>query len=206
MLTPVEGTDKTRMDLTVDSALAGSQLFPARDSIGLWKFSRNLALPDGCISDYQKLVPVRGMEELTDGKTQRELLQEAGTSISGSIGSTDPTALHDTLLAGFRELKEHYEPGAANVVIMLTDGENYDEGSISQEELISTIQAEQDADEPVFILLIGISQDANMEALQTIASVTGGEAYPALSPTDVQVIFSEGLTQVAAKKAKEATL
>lgn len=88
---------------------------------------------------------------------------------------------------------------------MLTDGENYDEGSISQEELISTIQAEQDADEPVFILLIGISQDANMEALQTIASVTGGEAYPALSPTDVQVIFSEGLTQVAAKKAKEAT-
>ena len=205
MLTPVEGTDKTRMDLTVDSALAGSQLFPARDSMGLWKFSRNLALPDGCISDYQKLVPVRGMEELTDGKTQRELLQEAGTSISGSIGSTDPTALHDTLLAGFRELKEHYEPGAANVVIMLTDGENYDEGSISQEELISTIQAEQDADEPVFILLIGISQDANMEALQTIASVTGGEAYPALSPTDVQVIFSEGLTQVAAKKAKEAT-
>lgn len=205
MLTPVEGTDKTRMDLTVDSVLAGSQLFPARDSMGLWKFSRNLALPDGCISDYQKLVPVRGMEELTDGKTQRELLQEAGTSISGSIGSTDPTALHDTLLAGFRELKEHSEPGAANVVIMLTDGENYDEGSISQEELISTIQAEQDADEPVFILLIGISQDANMEALQTIASVTGGEAYPALSPTDVQVIFSEGLTQVAAKKAKEAT-
>lgn len=206
MLTPVEGTDKTRMDLTVDSALAGSQLFPARDSIGLWKFSRNLALPDGCTADYQKLVPVRGMEEeVTDGKTQRELLQEAGTSISGSIGSTDPTALHDTLLAGFRELKEHYEPGAANVVIMLTDGENYDEGSISQEELISTIQAEQDADEPVFILLIGISQDANMEALQTIASATGGEAYPALSPTDVQVIFSEGLTQVAAEKAKEAT-
>ncbi|MCM3511012.1 substrate-binding and VWA domain-containing protein [Rothia sp. P100] len=206
MLTPVEGTDKTRMDLMVDSALAGSQLFPARDSIGLWKFSRNLALPDGCTADYQKLVPVRGMEEeVTDGKTQRELLQEAGTSISGSIGSTDPTALHDTLLAGFRELKEHYEPGAANVVIMLTDGENYDEGSISQEELISTIQAEQDADEPVFILLIGISQDANMEALQTIASATGGEAYPALSPTDVQVIFSEGLTQVAAEKAKEAT-
>lgn len=206
MLTPVEGTDKTRMDLTVDSALAGSQLFPARDSIGLWKFSRNLALPDGCTADYQKLVPVRGMEEeVTDGKTQRELLQEAGTSISGSIGSTDPTALHDTLLAGFRELKEHYEPGAANVVIMLTDGENYDEGSISQEELISTIQAEQDADEPVFLLLIGISQDANMEALQTIASATGGEAYPALSPTDVQVIFSEGLTQVAAEKAKEAT-
>lgn len=206
MLTPVEGTDKTRMDLTVDSALAGSQLFPARDSIGLWKFSRNLALPDGCTADYQKLVPVRGMEEeVTDGKTQRELLQEAGTSISGSIGSTDPTALHDTLLAGFRELKEHYEPGAANVVIMLTDGENYDEGSISQEELISTIQAEQDSDEPVFILLIGISQDANMEALQTIASATGGEAYPALSPTDVQVIFSEGLTQVAAEKAKEAT-
>lgn len=205
MLTPVEGTDKTRMDLMVDSVLAGSQLFPARDSMGLWKFSRNLKSPDGSIADYQKLVPVRGMEEVTDGKTQRELLQEAGTSISGSIGSTDPTALHDTLLAGFREVKEHYEPGAANVVIMLTDGENYDEGSISQEELISTIQAEQNPDEPVFILLIGISQDANMEALQTIASGTGGEAYPTLSPTDIQVIFAEGLTQVAAEKAKEAT-
>lgn len=204
MLTPVEGTDKNRMDLTVDSVLAGSQLFPARDSMGLWKFSRNLTSPDGSVADYQELVPVRGMEDVTDGKTQRELLQEAGAGIAGTIGDSDPTALHDTLLAGFRDVKERYEPGAANVVIMLTDGENYDQGSISQEELISTIQSEQDPDEPVFILLIGISQDANMEALQTIASSTGGEAYPALSPTDIQVIFSEGLTQVAADKAKDA--
>lgn len=204
MLTPVEGTDQTRMDLTVGSVLAGSQLFPARDSMGLWKFSRDLTSPDGTVADYVELVPMRGFEEVVNGKTQRELLQEAGAGITETIGDSDPTGLHDTLLAAFQSVKEQYEPGAANAVIMLTDGENYDEGSISQEELISSIQAEQDPDNPVFIILIGISEDANMDALETIAASTGGEAYLALSPTDIEQIFTEGLTEIAAAQTEGA--
>lgn len=203
MLRPVTGTDKSRMDITVESVLAGSQLFPARDSMGLWKFSRDLTLPDGSVSDYQELVPVRGFEETVDGKTQRVLLQEAGSGIASTIDPDAQTALYDTTLAAFRSAKENYAYGSVNAVIMLTDGENIDEGSISQEDLISTIQAEQDPANPVFIIMIGISEDADMNALTTIAQSVGGEAHMASSPTDVQRIFAEALTGISDAAAQQ---
>lgn len=203
MLLPVAGTDKSRMDITVESVLAGSQLFPSRDSMGLWKFSRDLTLPDGSVSDYQELVPVRGFEETVDGKTQRVLLQEAGSGIAATIDPNGFTALYDTTLAAFRSAKENYAYGSVNAVIVLTDGENHDDNSISQEELISTIQAEQDRANPVFIIMIGISEDADMNALTTIAQSVGGEAHMASSPTDVQRIFAEALTGISDAAAQQ---
>ncbi|HIY95610.1 MAG TPA: substrate-binding and VWA domain-containing protein [Candidatus Rothia avicola] len=203
MLLPVAGTDKSRMDITVESVLAGSQLFPARDSMGLWKFSRDLTLPDGSVSDYQELVPVRGFEETVDGKTQRVLLQEAGSGIAATIDPNGFTALYDTTLAAFRSAKENYAYGSVNAVIVLTDGENHDDNSISQEELISTIQAEQDPANPVFIIMIGVSEDADMNALTTIAQGVGGEAHMASAPTDVQRIFAEALTGISDAAAQQ---
>lgn len=197
MLTTVPGTEHNRIDITVDSILQGSQLFPARDSMGLWKFSRDLTQADGSLSDYQELVPVRGVEEVVDGKTQRQLIQEAGTSIAASIHPDAQTALYDTTLAAFRSAKENYAPGSVNAVIMLTDGENTDANSISQEELISTIQAEQDPSNPIIFIFIGISGDADMEALNTIAQNVGGEAHLAEAPTDIQNIFTQALTGAA---------
>lgn len=194
MLEQVEGTGKSRMDITVESVLAGSQLFPARDSMGLWKFSRNLTTATGEVADYEELVPVRGFEDSVDGKTQRELLQATGSGIAASIHPDDQTALNDTLLAAFRSAKQNYADGSLNAVIMLTDGTNVDDGSITTEDLISTMQAEQDPNKPVFVILIGVSEDADMDTLNTIATSVGGEAHTASSPTDVQQIFSEALT------------
>lgn len=201
MLEQVEGTGKSRMDITVESVLAGSQLFPARDSMGLWKFSRELTTASGEIADYEELVPVRGFEESADGKTQRELLQAAGSGIAASIHPEDQTALNDTLLAAFRSAKQNYADGSLNAVIMLTDGTNVDEGSISTEELISTIQSEQDPSQPIFVILIGVSEDADMNALNTIASSVGGEAHTASSPSDIQQIFASALTGAVAAAA-----
>lgn len=194
MLEQVEGTGKSRMDITVESVLAGSQLFPARDSMGLWKFSRNLTTATSEVADYEELVPVRGFEDSVDGKTQRELLQAASSGIAASIHPDDQTALNDTLLAAFRSAKQNYADGSLNAVIMLTDGTNVDDGSITTEDLISTMQAEQDPNKPVFVILIGVSEDADMDTLNTIATSVGGEAHTVSSPTDVQQIFSEALT------------
>ncbi|WP_421084452.1 VWA domain-containing protein [Rothia nasimurium] len=207
MLTTVPGTEHTRIDITVNSILQGSQLFPARDSMGLWKFSRDITQADGSLSDYQELVPVRGLEEEVEGKTQRQLIQEAGTAIAGTIHPDAQTALYDTTLAAFRSAKENYVPGSVNSVIILTDGQNTDGNSISQEDLISTIQAEQDPANPVVFIFIGISTDADMNALNTIAQSVGGEAHLAEAPTDIQDIFSQALTgaaEAAAAGAEEA--
>lgn len=204
MLQAVEGTDQNRMDITVESVLAGSQLFPARDSMGLWKFSRAVADPNGPGPDYQELVPVRGVEETVDGKTQRQLLQEAGLSIAGDIHPDDQTPLYDATLAAFNSAQENYKAGSVNAIIVITDGQNTAASSITQEELISQIQQRQDPNNPIFMILIGISEDADMAALDTIAQQTGGEAYVASSPADIQRIFAEALTGVAEAAASGA--
>src|SRR5699024_7457551 len=73
----------------------------------------DLALPDGYVSDYQELVPVRGFEETVDGKTQRVLLQEAGSGIAATIDPNGFTALYDTTLAAFRSRSEERRVGKA---------------------------------------------------------------------------------------------
>lgn len=186
-------TNRTRMDITKESIMAGSQLFPPRDSLGLWSFALNIEEDDqGNKYDYKKLVPIRNLGEDVDGKNQRDLLREAGKSLEPNPNSF--TGLNDTTMAAFDEIKNNYETGSTNVAVIMTDGENTDSNSISTEDLIKTIQSKQDKDNPVFLLFIGISEDANMESLEYLASQTGGEAHTANSAEDIQKIFQEALS------------
>lgn len=209
MKEPVEGTDKNRMQMTTEAALAGSQLFPARDSMGIWAFARNINDDgQGNQTDYKELVPIRGIEDKVDGRTQREIIQHAISEMSYYPDAQ--TGLYDSLLASFREIKSKYVPGAANIVVFMTDGANYDEGSISREDLISTIQAEQDPNNPVFFILIGISKDADFKDLNAIAPQIGGEVFEANNPADIQRVFQQAFSagiggeEIAAAEAEMA--
>ncbi|MFW0155428.1 VWA domain-containing protein [Rothia sp. P6271] len=189
----IDGTDQTRMDIAVNSILAGYKLFPARDSMGLWSFSSNMSKDDsGKTVDYKSLAPIRHMSDEVDGRSQRNILLEAGSSLKPIPDNY--TGLNDTILAAFQNVKKEYKAGAANTVIVMTDGENHDDNSISTEDLIKTIQSQQDPEAPVYIILIGISPDADMQALQEIASQTGGQAFPANSAEDIQRIFAEAFS------------
>lgn len=199
----IGNSDQTRMGITLDSLLAGSQLFPSRDSMGLWVYSQDMSTDaDGKSLDYKELVPVRNMDAQVDGKTQREALQAAVQTIQPDVNKG--TAFNNTLLAEFRNIKGNYKADAANIVIMITDGanENNTPNSISTEDMIKTIQSEQDPENPVYFVLIGISSDANIDSLKEIASNVGGEAYLANSPSDIQKIFQEGLSSIASQGAE----
>lgn len=186
-------TNRTRMDITKEAVLAGSRLFPERDSLGLWSFARNIASDDhGKKTDYKKLVPIRQISDEVDGKSQREILVDAGSQIQPYKDAQ--TGLNDTTWAAFQEVKKNYQNDSANVVVIMTDGENSDNDSISTEDLVKKIQQNQDKDHPVFMIYIGISEDANMENLQYLAEQTGGEAHPANSAADIQGIFQKALT------------
>lgn len=198
-------SERTRMEVTLESLLAGSQLFPARDSMGLWTFSERMSTDaNGVELPYKELVPVRGFEEQVEGKSQRDILQENISTIEPDVEKG--TALNDTLIAQFKNIKGNYQADAANVVILITDGENNTPGSpsTSTEDTIAQIQAEQDPDAPVYFVLIGVSEDANMDALRHIAQNVGGEAYSANSPSDIQRIFQEGLTSIAQQGSQGA--
>lgn len=180
----------TRMDLTAGAATAAVEMFPDHDALGLWVFSRNL---DGA-KDYLQVAPVEELGAEENGTTHRENLLANQSALQYMQGSY--TGLYDTTLAAFRQVLSDDAPDSLKTVIVLTDGEDMDEGSIGLENLLAALKDEQDPDNPVRIITVGISADANEDVLKQISEATGGSAHIAEQPEDIQDVFIEALTGI----------
>ena len=180
----------TRMDLTAGAAVAAVEMFPDHDALGLWVFSRNL---DGA-KDYMEIAPVEELGAEENGMTHRENLLANQSALQYMQGSY--TGLYDTTLAAFRQVLEDDAPDSLKTVIVLTDGEDIDEGSIGLENLLKALEDEQDPESPVRIITVGISADANEDVLKQISEATGGSSHIAEQPEDIQDVFIEALTGI----------
>lgn len=180
----------TRMNLTAGAAVAAVEMFPDHDALGLWVFSRHL---DGA-KDYLEIAPVEELGAEDNGVTHREALLANQSALQYMQGSY--TGLYDTTLAAFRQALEDDAPDSLKTVIVLTDGEDIDEGSIGLENLLKALEEEQDPENPVRIITVGISSDANEDVLKQISEATGGSAHIAERPEDIQDVFIEALTGI----------
>lgn len=126
--------------------------------------------------------------------THREALLANQSALQYMQGSY--TGLYDTTLAAFRQALEDDAPDSLKTVIVLTDGEDIDEGSIGLENLLKALEEEQDPENPVRIITVGISSDANEDVLKQISEATGGSAHIAERPEDIQDVFIEALTGI----------
>ncbi|MDQ0680480.1 hypothetical protein QFZ30_003862 [Arthrobacter pascens] len=180
--------DKTRMELTQQAATTGSKLFPNTAALGLWAFSIGLG---GGSQDYLELEPIRKMDQVVDGVTQRERLVAGIAGLSERTGGA--TGLYDSTLAAYRTVQASYDSRAINSVILLTDGANEDPESLDLEQLLETLQRERDPAKPVVIVAIGITEDADAETLKKISAATGGTSYVARAPEDIPSVFADAL-------------
>lgn len=180
--------DSSRMGLAIEAAHAGQKLFPDDSSLGLWAFSVGLGEKG---KDYRELVPIRRLGAEVDGTTQRGRIEQAAASLIDRTGGG--TGLYDSVLAAYRAVQDGYDPNAVNSVVVLTDGENEDPGSIGLNKLLDTLESEADPDRPIVIIAIGITEDADESALEAIAHVTGGSSHIAIEPDDISNVFIEAL-------------
>jgi hypothetical protein len=177
-----------RISLAVTAAGGALELFPDNAEIGVWAFSEKLGPGN---RDYTSLAPIRKLGASSGGVSQREVL---GAALQKLPQMTDGgTGLHDTTLAAIRTLQDDYEARAVNSVILLTDGENDDPGSLSLNELVSTIEREKDPARPIQVIAIGMGPDADAQALRRIASATGGRSYVARDPQDIAEVFIDAM-------------
>lgn len=179
---------KTRMQLTQEAAAKGAALFPDNAQLGMWAFSVGLGGPR---QDFKELDPIRRMDAVTDGKSQRQRLVGDIQSLGGLVGGG--TGLYDTALAAFRTVKAGYDPRAVNSVILFTDGANEKPNSITLDELLAALAREKDPTKPVVFVTIGITSDADEAVLKQIAAATGGSSYVAKDPADIPKVFTEAL-------------
>ena len=184
----IETSNGTRMDLLADAAGIGLSFLPDHARVGLWIFSIDKGGPG---QDWRVLEPMRRLDDLRFGRTQRYALRERAQELPSLTDGG--TGLYDTALAAYRQALRDYRPHFSNAVVLMTDGENEDPGSIALEDLVRQLRDLKDPMRPVRIVGIAISKDADLGALEEMAEATGGAAYLAAQPEDVLGVFAKAV-------------
>ncbi|MFE1443173.1 VWA domain-containing protein [Streptomyces sp. NPDC058739] len=184
----IPGTGDTKMERLkqAESKLFGE--FIGSDRVGLWKFSDAFTLRGK--DDYKELVPLGRYDAELPGGTRAELL----TSNVENLVAEGATGLNDTLDAALKAMRDDYDPRAINAIVLLTDGRNEDNGSLSQAELLKRIG---DPDQPqIRIFTIAYGSDADPDdahgrsALEAIAKEAGGKAYDAREASTIEEVVT----------------
>jgi len=180
----------TKMDLLKEAAVRGLALFAPETNLGSWVFSTNLS--GG--KDWREDVPIGPTNaKLPNGKTRRQAMFE---TLAATQASNGDTGLYDTSLAAFRAVKRSYAPGRLNIVVLLTDGINDDpDGGIDQGTLLKTLKAEQ-GERKVQFVTIAFGANADLTALKRISAATGGRAFAARDPRDIERVFTDVISQL----------
>lgn len=188
MATIVPGRNQSRMDVTKASLIQALNQFTPNDEIGLWEFATTL---DGD-KDYRRLVPTSRLGDAEKGGgTHREKLAAAFAALQPVPDGA--TGLYDTILASYKEAQRTYVKGKFNAVVILTDGSNQDERSISRSALIDELKAIADPDRPVPLLAIAVGPEADREEVDQIAQVTGGGGYQVNDPAEIQAVILQAV-------------
>lgn len=180
---------QTRIEAATQAALTALSLMPDTSDIGLWAFSTDKKPPN----DWISLVPIGPLGEPLSGKPRRDVLVAGAQNLAAIVGGG--TALNDTALAAWRFMQSTYDPLKINSVTLITDGKNDDISSIDMADLVATFKKEADPARPVPMIMVGLGQEADMDALRQISDATGGKAYQALQPADIQGVLLDAISQ-----------
>jgi hypothetical protein len=184
----------TRVTLARDALKSALALLPDSYAGGVWDFAYRLQGGQ----DWQQLAPIAPFgSTAAGGRSQRQLIDEQFDSLPTRL-RPGGTALYDTTLAAVRASRAAYDPTAVNSVVLITDGKNEDDQGIGLDPLLSSLTSEADPSRPVKVVAIGIGPDADMSALNRIADTTGGAAYQAVDPADLQKVLFDAIRRRAA--------
>jgi von Willebrand factor type A domain-containing protein/extracellular solute-binding protein len=175
--------NKTRMQLTIEAAVGGLKLFPDNAALGLWTFSTNIGKDK---ADFRELVPIAKLSSAQRQKITTALAPQVAIKGGG-------TGLYDTAVAAVTAVRSGYDSTAVNAVLLFTDGKNDDPGSHTLAQTVATLKALKDPARPVRIIALGMGPDVDLSELQALATATGGQAYVAKNPQDLQTVFINAL-------------
>lgn len=170
------GEAVSRLEVFQAAASQGLTLFTPDSQLGHWEYA----------SDHVEGAPI---ETLTE-EHQEEILS-AIQSIQ--LESSSDSAMFDTLLAGYREIKDGYQPGISNTLIVWTDRGDNQRAQLTLEDTLQELERLADVTRPIRVILLGIGPDADMDQLEAIAEATGGGAFHVEDPSEIGVIFLRAL-------------
>lgn len=188
MAEPINGQKgKTRLSVALDAARLGLQLFPNSTHMGMWEFSSAKG------RDQRQGVSLGPITEPDGGQViRRSLLENLTRTLRAD--PKEPSALYDSILAGFRALTEAYDEDMNNTLLIITAGKDDGKG-ISATKLVERLRAEWDPSTPVQVVVLAFGTDLDRDALARITSVTNGSLHIAQRPEEIIEVFLSALAR-----------
>lgn len=109
------------------------------------------------------------------------------------------TRMAKGMAAGLKELRTHAVAGRKSIMILLTDGQTYDEAECD-------VQADQLAAAGVTLMAFGLGDDWNTKLLNRLAAKTGGQADYIERPEEVEPFFAGVIKAAANTVAKDVQI
>lgn len=184
----VPGTQQTRLEATVEAAKASLEIIPGGSDVGLWEFSTDLQGGQGG-GDYRELEPIAPLSEVRGGRTHRQRLIQA---LNG-IDPENDTALNDTVLAAYEVLRSTYTTGRRHLIVLLTDGRNDDDDSITHQELITALARLHRSQEPIQVVSIAYGEQPDLDKLAEISDTVGGRVVSSPNLNNLERLFIKAL-------------
>lgn len=104
------------------------------------------------------------------------------------------TPLYQAVREAYAYTLDEYDPGYVNQLVILSDGANRDTTSPDTlGQLLTYLNEAKDPQRPVRIICLGYGAEADMGALQAIASATGGRAAQVNSPSEMKAAVNLAL-------------
>jgi Mg-chelatase subunit ChlD/ABC-type molybdate transport system substrate-binding protein len=179
MAQPAPDGTQSRAQAMVAAARASLDLLGGSSRAGLWTFA----------GTNQSVLPIDDLSA-----DQRNAFDQRLANLP--VGATDQSGLYAAMLAGYKALKDGYDPGRPNLMIVLTDGGDSDASAKALAQFDQSVQMLADQIKPVRVVLVGIGTDAAGAAnLQAIAHVVGGGYAPLASPAQIEPILLTALLQ-----------
>ncbi|MGI5160936.1 substrate-binding domain-containing protein [Microbispora sp. CA-102843] len=187
---PIKAGGKTRLDVAVEAAKLGLQLFPNETHMGLWEFARDMKDSE----DHRELIGLGPITKPDDG--QEEIRRTALFRVADGIKALGDrsSSLYDAIDAGFRSVSKGYDPLMSNALLLLTAGVDDGKG-VSRRELVERLHKEWDPDKPVQIIVVAFGKAADRPALDEIVSATNGQLYVAQEPGQIIDVFLSALAR-----------
>jgi Ca-activated chloride channel family protein len=167
------------------AAAKAISLFSNDTKVGLWEFATKRTPT----TDYRQLAPIDPVGGDRDGVPNRIAL---GKGIQ-SLKAQGATGLYDTAVAAYDEAERNWQAGRINIVVLMTDGKNEDQNSLSFQQTLDRLRSAVKPDKPVQIVTIAFGTDADVPALQAISRVTGGRTFVSRDPRDIEKVFLAAL-------------
>ena len=166
----------------------GLALFPDSTSMGLSEMGQS----SSASQPEKPLVTIGPLTADYGVITRRTQLEQLTYTLKAGNGVL---ALHDAILAAYKQMTDTYTPNYSNAVLVLTSGVDSARGDMSLSSLLSKLGSLYNPGKKVEIVVLMVGSQGNFSAMQRIASATGGAAYQITNPLEIGKIFIEAISQ-----------